>query len=177
MALSFTLLALSACGDNNPAALVQNQHNVVSTASGMQPTTTLPVLAATAGQVLSATAASGAATTPVASTTHQDVALSLTPGLPAPALTLNPAPASSPLPINRVLQTVADIPLPGNSSRFDYQSLDPKTGRLFIAHLGDSRLVVFDTRSNQVVSTIENLGGIHGVLVVPELGRCARKGS
>lgn len=38
--------------------------------------------------------------------------------------------ASSPL------TTVADVPLQGNPDRFDYQSIDSKTGWLFISHLG-----------------------------------------
>lgn len=69
------------------------------------------------------------------------------------------------------LRTVADIPLPGDTSRFDYQSLDPQTGRLFIAHLGASTVVVFDTRTRQVVGTIPNVASVHGVLAVPELGK------
>jgi hypothetical protein len=34
------------------------------------------------------------------------------------------------------LKTVADIPLPGGATRFDYQSLDPATGRLYLSHMG-----------------------------------------
>src|SRR6476469_8362885 len=44
-----------------------------------------------------------------------------------------------------VLEPVADIPLPGGATRFDYQSLDPTTGRLWIAHRGDGQLLAFDT--------------------------------
>jgi hypothetical protein len=32
--------------------------------------------------------------------------------------------------------TVRDAPLPGDTSRFDYVSLDPGSHRLFIAHFG-----------------------------------------
>lgn len=32
--------------------------------------------------------------------------------------------------------TLQDVPLPGDTSRFDYESVDPTTHRLFIAHLG-----------------------------------------
>jgi DNA-binding beta-propeller fold protein YncE len=84
----------------------------------------------------------------------------------------NPAISSAPkLNISQFLQPVADIPLPGSTSRFDYQSLDPKAGLLFIAHLGDSSLIVFDIKANKVISEIKGVGGVHGVLVVPELGR------
>jgi YVTN family beta-propeller protein len=74
--------------------------------------------------------------------------------------------ASSSLP----LRTVADLPLPGTTSRFDYQSLNPKTDQLFIAHLGASTVVVFDTGTRQVVGTIPHVASVHGVLVVPEMG-------
>ena len=70
-----------------------------------------------------------------------------------------------------VLTLVADVPLPGGSARFDYQSLDPATGRLYIAHMGAGRLLVFDTRNNQVVASQSGFPGVTGVLAVPTLGR------
>jgi DNA-binding beta-propeller fold protein YncE len=63
------------------------------------------------------------------------------------------------------------VPLPGAATRFDYQSLDPKTGRLVLAHLAASEVVVFDVKSNRVVGTIPDVDHVHGVLTVPELGR------
>jgi len=36
------------------------------------------------------------------------------------------------------LRTVARVPLPGASVRFDYTSLDPTTNRLYIAHMDAS---------------------------------------
>lgn len=69
------------------------------------------------------------------------------------------------------LQVVADVPLPGDTSRFDYESLDPATHRLFIAHLGASQIIVFDSLAQRVVATIPSIAEVHGVLVVPELGR------
>ncbi len=75
--------------------------------------------------------------------------------------------AASPLP----LETVQDVPLPGHPTRFDYVSLDPKTGLLFIAHLGDDAVLVFDTRKNLVVATLPGIRRVHGVLAVPELGK------
>ncbi len=61
---------------------------------------------------------------------------------------------------------VFSAPLPGRTTRFDYQSLDPATGRLFIAHLGDGRLVVFDTAKRKVVADIPGFPHVHGVLAV-----------
>jgi DNA-binding beta-propeller fold protein YncE len=73
--------------------------------------------------------------------------------------------------INEALQTVAEIPLPGGSSRLDYESFNPKTGLLFIAHLGESSVIVFNAKANKVTGEIKGLGGVHGVLAVPELNR------
>jgi DNA-binding beta-propeller fold protein YncE len=67
------------------------------------------------------------------------------------------------------LRPVADIPLPGGASRFDYQSLDPTTGRLYIAHMGTDQIVAFDTRSQQVIGTVDDVKTPTGTLVVPEL--------
>jgi YVTN family beta-propeller protein len=69
------------------------------------------------------------------------------------------------------LRTLADIPLAGGSSRFDYESLDQQRGLLFIAHLGASLVSVFDTHANRIVANIPHVAGVHGVLVVPSLGR------
>lgn len=76
-----------------------------------------------------------------------------------------------PVPPIRSLRVLSDIPLPGGSSRLDYQSIDPQTHRLFIAHLGASVVSVVDLSSNTVIATIPDLAGVHGVLAVPELGR------
>jgi len=70
-----------------------------------------------------------------------------------------------------ILRIVADVPLPGPSARFDYLSLDPTDGRLYIAHMNADRLIIFDTRKREVVSVLDGLRRIHGVLVVPRLGR------
>jgi len=69
------------------------------------------------------------------------------------------------------LRQIADIPLRGGTSRFDYESLDQTSGLLYIAHLGASTVTVFDTRSQQVVRDITGVSGVHGVLAVPQLGR------
>jgi len=70
-----------------------------------------------------------------------------------------------------VLKQVADVPLPGGTTRFDYQSLDEKTGKLFISHMGDGRLVVFDTKTNKVVANLPGFNTVTGVRFVPELNR------
>jgi len=77
------------------------------------------------------------------------------------------APAAAP---GRILQPVADVPLGGNPTRLDYESLDPGRHLLFIAHHGDSAVIVFDTQTQRVVKRIPGISKVHGVLAVPELG-------
>jgi DNA-binding beta-propeller fold protein YncE len=64
---------------------------------------------------------------------------------------------------------VADIPLPGPAKRFDYQSLDTATGRLYISHMRGERLVVFDTHAGKLVASVEGFPGATGVWAVPSL--------
>jgi hypothetical protein len=87
----------------------------------------------------------------------------------AALITSGPAPgsAASSLP----LTLVTSVALPGAANRFDYESLDPKTGLLFLAHLAASEVVVYDVKKDRVVTTVPNVAHVHGVLAVPELGR------
>jgi DNA-binding beta-propeller fold protein YncE len=82
------------------------------------------------------------------------------------ALTAAPARASDPLP----LRTVARVPLPGQAVRFDYQSYDARSKRLWIAHMNADELLAFDVVRRRVVKRIP-ARGVHGVIAVPELGR------
>ncbi len=72
---------------------------------------------------------------------------------------------------NPPLAVVADVPLPGPAKRFDYQSFDSTTGRLYISHMHGDRLVVFDTRARKLVASNEGFPGATGVWAVPELHR------
>ena len=78
---------------------------------------------------------------------------------------------SSENPDQAPLRKVADVPLPGPAVRFDYQSLDPSHGRLYIAHMNADQLVVFDTKKREVVANLDGFPNVHGVWAVPELGR------
>ena len=69
------------------------------------------------------------------------------------------------------LQVLADVPLGGRPTRLDYASIDPGRHRMFIAHLGDSEVIVFDTQANRVVTRIPSIGHVHGVLAIADLGR------
>lgn len=84
------------------------------------------------------------------------------------SLARNRATSRSPGPILRV---VADVPLPGPAVRFDYQSLDTATNRLYIAHMNADQLVVVDLARRTVIANLDGFERVHGVIAVPELGR------
>ena len=70
-----------------------------------------------------------------------------------------------------VLALVADIPLPGKPGRFDYQSLDPLSGRLYITHMGTGELLAFDTRTRRVTARVAGFPKATGILAMPSLHR------
>jgi DNA-binding beta-propeller fold protein YncE len=70
-----------------------------------------------------------------------------------------------------MLAAVAEVPMPGPAVRFDYQSLDAKNGRLYMAHMNADQLVVFDTQKRQVVANLDGFKRIHGVIAVPAINR------
>src|SRR2546430_411949 len=65
------------------------------------------------------------------------------------------------------LRGAADESLQGSASRFDYQSLEPASGRLFISHMGAGQLVVFDVRAGRVIGNLDGFPSVTGVLAVP----------
>lgn len=65
------------------------------------------------------------------------------------------------------LKALADLPLPGPCSRFDYASLDPTTHRLFLNHMGAGEVVVVDTRLRKVVAVLKGFPRCTGILAVP----------
>ena len=67
------------------------------------------------------------------------------------------------------LVLVADVALPGPPKRFDYQSFDSATNRLYISHMHGDRLDVFDTKAGKLVTSLEGFPGATGVWAVPEL--------
>src|SRR5256885_6396057 len=97
------------------------------------------------------------------------------PGPPAPVCTLAGPPVqarwSGTIPpastADAPLRLVADVPLPGSASRFDYQSLELASGRLFISHMGAGQLIVFDVRAGRVIANLDGFPTVTGVLAVP----------
>ena len=65
------------------------------------------------------------------------------------------------------LRLVREIPLPGPANRFDYQSLDPSTGRIYMNHMNAGRTVVFDVKGGRVLTEITGVPRATGVWAVP----------
>ena len=88
------------------------------------------------------------------------------PAHPAPPIEAGPARTG-----REVLRLRADIPLPGGTGRFDYQSIDTSARRLYLSHMGAGQLIVFDTDSSRVRAVVNGVPGVTGVWAVPELQR------
>jgi DNA-binding beta-propeller fold protein YncE len=97
---------------------------------------------------------------------------SATPSSMTPPSWVSPSPRTGTTgSVTTPLVPIADVALPGPAKRFDYQSFDPTTGRLYISHMRGDRLVVFDTRAQKLVASNEGFPGATGVKAVPELHR------
>ncbi|HEX9081586.1 MAG TPA: YncE family protein [Holophagaceae bacterium] len=79
--------------------------------------------------------------------------------LAAPACRAMPAPPAP-------LALVADVPLPGSASRFDYASLDAAAHRLYLNHMGAGEVVVLDVDSRRVLAVLKGFSSCTGILVV-----------
>lgn len=66
------------------------------------------------------------------------------------------------------LKYVIDIPLPGGTNRWDYQSINYKNNRLYISHLGSNMVTVFDLKAQKVLASIPLSASPYGILVVPD---------
>src|SRR4029079_5017890 len=71
------------------------------------------------------------------------------------------------LPPKSGLKLVREIRLPGPANRFDYQSVDPTTGRIYMNHMNAGRTIVFDADSAKVIAEITHIPRATGVLAVP----------
>jgi DNA-binding beta-propeller fold protein YncE len=80
-----------------------------------------------------------------------------------------PALAAPPASVDQVFALERDVPLGPKIDRFDYQSLDPGTGRLFISGMSIGKLLVFDTSTNKLLTELDGYPQVTGVLAVPEL--------
>ena len=65
-------------------------------------------------------------------------------------------------------ETVARHKLPGTGG-WDYLTVDETNNRLFVSH--SSAVVVMDLKTGQLVGTIEDTPGVHGIAVAPDLNK------
>jgi DNA-binding beta-propeller fold protein YncE len=66
------------------------------------------------------------------------------------------------------LTLVAERPLPGPANRFDYQSIDNLTRRLYMNHMNAGRTIVFDLDAGRIVGEIKDVPRATGVWAVPQ---------
>lgn len=76
------------------------------------------------------------------------------------------APGSPSLP----LTLVADVDLPGNAVRFDYQDIDPAKQHLVIAHMNDDAVVIANL-DGTVAKVLSDIPTARGVVVADDVGR------
>lgn len=79
--------------------------------------------------------------------------------------------ASARAPASSGLRVVAEIPLPGPANRFDYQSFEPTTGRLYINHMDAGETLVFSPDSGRIIGRIRGVPRATGVLAIPSFHR------
>jgi DNA-binding beta-propeller fold protein YncE len=71
-----------------------------------------------------------------------------------------------------LLKQISTIDLPGpKGKRFDYLTIDPSRHLLLSTHLGAGLLYAIDLRTNKVVKTFEDLPGIEGVELAPDVNK------
>jgi DNA-binding beta-propeller fold protein YncE len=80
-----------------------------------------------------------------------------------------PAAARGAQPLEQFSASVSDVLLGESTSRLDYLSLDPTTGRLYIAGMGLGKLLVFDTKQPALVAQLDGFPKVTGVLAVQAL--------
>jgi DNA-binding beta-propeller fold protein YncE len=77
------------------------------------------------------------------------------------------APSGSGLPLERV----ADVPLPGGQTRFDYQDIDASHGLLVVAHMSNDSVLILSLADGSVKKELSNISTPRGVAVAPDIGR------
>jgi YVTN family beta-propeller protein len=71
-----------------------------------------------------------------------------------------------------LLRQVGSIELPGpKGKRFDYLTIDSSRRLLFSTHLGAGLLYAIDLKTNRVVKTFDDLPGIEGVELAPDVNK------
>jgi DNA-binding beta-propeller fold protein YncE len=63
------------------------------------------------------------------------------------------------------LVQVADVPLPGGSTRFDYQETDPARGLLVLAHMGDNAALFLSLADASVMKLLPGIATPRGIAI------------
>jgi DNA-binding beta-propeller fold protein YncE len=68
----------------------------------------------------------------------------------------------------QLLTTVIDYPLPGGSTRFDYQDIDQELGHLVVAHMNDGAVLIIDLKDGSVLKQLTSIPRARGVVVADD---------
>ena len=68
------------------------------------------------------------------------------------------------------LEWMSDLPLPVRSGRFDYEALDPTSGRLYINQMGTNQVLVYDVRARRLVATLPGFPSATGITLAAQRG-------
>lgn len=82
------------------------------------------------------------------------------------AATLDHVPSTVHLP----LVLVADAPLPGNATRFDYQDVDSALQHLVVAHMSDNAVLIVNLRNGALLKQLSNIPTPRGISVAADVG-------
>lgn len=79
----------------------------------------------------------------------------------------NTSPGSS---LRLPLVLVSEVPLPGGSTRFDYQDLDPGPGHLVVTHMNDGSVLIADLKDGSVLKELKGIPTARGVVAADDVG-------
>jgi DNA-binding beta-propeller fold protein YncE len=68
------------------------------------------------------------------------------------------------------LVLLSDVDLPGRSTRFDYQDIDTRRGRLVISHMNDSSVVFVKLDDGSVIKELKGIPVARGIAVADDVG-------
>ena len=68
------------------------------------------------------------------------------------------------------LERIKDLPLPGNPARFDYEALDPASGRLYINQMGANQVLVYDVQSRHLLAALPGFPRATGITLATQQG-------
>lgn len=70
-----------------------------------------------------------------------------------------------------LLERVADVPLPGGQTRFDYQDIDATKGLLVVAHMNDNSVLILSLADGSPKKELTNIPTPRGIAVASDIGK------